>query len=354
MKGGGPLALRGKEKGGVFFLFGEDGFRKEEEGRALVDWHLDPNQIYAGQTTDRGVVQVQLASDDGSPVGNWIKLEPYRNVYDTQPQVGFYNCSFDPVDDGNTEDDFSDPTDPARIYGLSSTCFPEFVFSHLGSTLGEFSPENIGSAIDGPGLQGETGVGTWVESKFSLEAFRARRIRLRFLFTSMEVGDTTEWEQVFPFNHDEGWWIDDVTISNTLVSPSSLAVDGKDNSALRADEDNDCVRDNLDCDSTDSQVWSLPGEATQLRLSHGGGLGGTTNLTWSEPSDLGGTTVNYTILVTGPTVCLESPAASGTIATDSDTPDPGAFHQFLVRATNGCGAGPLGTDSSGGPHSECP
>jgi DNA polymerase-3 subunit delta len=31
-----------KEKGGVFFLFGDDRFRKEEAGRALVDWHLDP------------------------------------------------------------------------------------------------------------------------------------------------------------------------------------------------------------------------------------------------------------------------------------------------------------------------
>lgn len=34
--------LRGKEKGGAFFLFGDDRFRKEEEGRALVEWHVDP------------------------------------------------------------------------------------------------------------------------------------------------------------------------------------------------------------------------------------------------------------------------------------------------------------------------
>jgi DNA polymerase-3 subunit delta len=38
----GSPGLRNKEKGGVFFLFGDDRFRKEEEGRALVEWHLDP------------------------------------------------------------------------------------------------------------------------------------------------------------------------------------------------------------------------------------------------------------------------------------------------------------------------
>jgi len=39
----GPFCLQDKEKGGAFFLFGDDRFRKEEEGRALVEWHLDPS-----------------------------------------------------------------------------------------------------------------------------------------------------------------------------------------------------------------------------------------------------------------------------------------------------------------------
>jgi DNA polymerase-3 subunit delta len=42
MKRGRSLGLRDGEKGGAFFLFGEDSFRKEEEARALVEWHLDP------------------------------------------------------------------------------------------------------------------------------------------------------------------------------------------------------------------------------------------------------------------------------------------------------------------------
>ena len=38
----GSHGLRNKGKGGAFFLFGGDRFQKEEEGRALVEWHLDP------------------------------------------------------------------------------------------------------------------------------------------------------------------------------------------------------------------------------------------------------------------------------------------------------------------------
>lgn len=42
MKGSNPLGLSDREKGGAFFLYGEDAFRKEETARALVKWHLDP------------------------------------------------------------------------------------------------------------------------------------------------------------------------------------------------------------------------------------------------------------------------------------------------------------------------
>lgn len=42
MKGLNPLGLAEQDKGGAFFLYGEDEFRKESTGRALVAWHLDP------------------------------------------------------------------------------------------------------------------------------------------------------------------------------------------------------------------------------------------------------------------------------------------------------------------------
>jgi DNA polymerase-3 subunit delta len=42
MTGSGPLGLSPRDKGGVFFLHGEEEFMKEEAARALVEWHLDP------------------------------------------------------------------------------------------------------------------------------------------------------------------------------------------------------------------------------------------------------------------------------------------------------------------------
>ncbi len=37
-----PLGLSEDAKGGVFFLYGDDHFRKEMEAKGLVQWHLDP------------------------------------------------------------------------------------------------------------------------------------------------------------------------------------------------------------------------------------------------------------------------------------------------------------------------
>lgn len=69
MKRGRSLGLRNGEKGGAFFLFGDDGFRKEEEARALVEWHLDPATRDFNFDLLRGseVSQESLASVLGTP-----------------------------------------------------------------------------------------------------------------------------------------------------------------------------------------------------------------------------------------------------------------------------------------------
>ncbi len=190
---------------------------------------------------DRGVVQLQTANDDGTPSGPWIKLEPYVNLHDALPVLTF-NCSFDPIDDGNTEEDFFDPTDPNRFMGPSSTCAPEFSFNQQGETGSSFDAQNIGDATDGPGLAGSTGPGTWVEPRFDLDRFRGRRIRLRFLTSSLKLGGFLTWENAFTFNpdvRDDGWFIDDVAITGTVPNATPLAPDTKDNSHLPTLEDLD-------------------------------------------------------------------------------------------------------------------
>jgi len=192
------------------------------------------------------VVHGQLADDAGDPIGNWIKLAPFVNVYDSQANSNYFNCTFDPIDDGNTEADFFDPSDPHRRFGPSSTCAPEFNFADQGSTEGPFSEGNLGDASDGPGLEGSHGPGTWVEPQFDLSRFRARRMRLRFLTTGMKMGGVVLWDNAFSSDvgpRDDGWFIDDVTVTDTLTEPAVVTVDAKDNSHLAPlyDDDGDGV-----------------------------------------------------------------------------------------------------------------
>ena len=64
-------------------------------------------------------MEVQLANA-GTPFGTWIKIYPYENAYEHQGTDNFTNCTFDPIDDGNNEDSYFDPSDPNRRYGPSS------------------------------------------------------------------------------------------------------------------------------------------------------------------------------------------------------------------------------------------
>ena len=216
---------------------------------SLLDYRTITAQI--GRATDRGVVHVQLADTAGNPVGDWIKLQPYLNVYDVQGEDNYFNCMFDPIDDGNTEDDYFDPTDPFRRLGPSSTCFPAYSFAYLGDTDEPFDINRIGRASHGPGLQGSVGPGTWVESRFNLSRFHGRSLRLRFLNASLKVGSWETWEEIFTFNPDpgdDGWWIDDVSVSDALTSPATAVADVKDNSGFPAlpDDDADGAADACD------------------------------------------------------------------------------------------------------------
>jgi hypothetical protein len=189
----------------------------------------------SGTGTARAVVHLQLADENDDAVGDWIKLQPYVNVYDIRGNDSWFNCTFDPIDDGNTEDDFFDPTDPGRRLGPSSTCTPELSWAYQGETFSPFHEDNLGSASDGPGLSGSLGIGTWIEPKFNLERFRGRRVRLRFLNTDMKAGSSETWEAHFMFNPapgDDGWWIDDVLVTNTLTEPATMSNDDKDNTLL--------------------------------------------------------------------------------------------------------------------------
>jgi hypothetical protein len=93
----------------------------------------------------------------------------------------------------------------------------------------------VGRATDGPALDGIRGPGAWIESKFSLDRFRGRRLRLRFLVTTVEVAPAVSMEELLFWNPspaDDGWYIDDIRVTNTLATPATVAADTADRSGL--------------------------------------------------------------------------------------------------------------------------
>ncbi|MCP3981024.1 MAG: hypothetical protein GY716_17140 [bacterium] len=213
---------------------------------------LDDRSIGAPlfESADRGVVMAQLADAFGDQASDWMRVEPHRNVYDQRGSDNYSQCTFDPVDDGSTEDDFFDPADPDRRFGPSSTCFPVKTYTRIGDTFSAFDPERLGYA-DGPGLAGSSGPGTWIESRFNLQQFRGQRIRLRFLASGLQVGATENWESLFVYNPtpgDDGWFLDDVTVQDTLSQPATLFPDTHVNGTLPAatDGDGDGISDTCD------------------------------------------------------------------------------------------------------------
>jgi hypothetical protein len=196
-----------------------------------------------GRAADRGVLEYRLADQTtGTAIGDWIRLEPFQNGYDLQAEDNYFACTFDPIDDGNDEDDFFDPTDPNRRNGPSSTCYTTTIYACQGDTDAvAFNTQSVCNATtapaasDDPALTGD-GFGTWVQSKVDLNPLRGRRIRLRYLVSAFKA-DEEDWELQFKFNpdpRDDGWWIDDVLVSQSLVNPATFVVDSKNNTTLAA------------------------------------------------------------------------------------------------------------------------
>ena len=196
-----------------------------------------------GHAADRAVVEVQLADPvSGAPQGVWQKIRPYANLYDAQAESQYINCIFDPTDDGNDEDSYFDPTDPNRFYGPSSTCAPELVFAAQGDTNWRnpwIAGNTTRASDDSIGLQGSINRGNWVETRFNLERYKGRAVRLRLLVSTIKVGDAPDaiaalGASFAPRPTDDGWYIDDVEISNALTSPAAVAADTAPNAGLPA------------------------------------------------------------------------------------------------------------------------
>jgi hypothetical protein len=214
-----------------------------------------PN-LNEGSCGDCGDVQIRIDLDpfDGTDVwGVWQKLVPFQNVYDHHPDdytYGYYYCLFTPTDTG---------TDPPAPRGVTETlCFPLGAWSHCGDDEGTSTADTFD--CPGPGVLDPSGIGTWVETKFNLAAFLGARVQMRWIVNSwvwsttgesyQELGGSTWGDNA----HEDGWWLDNISIQGTVESQLRLITDP-----------------DLNC----SDVGAPPGTCDALNLGDPCGTGGT-------------------------------------------------------------------------------
>ena len=74
-----------------------------------------------------------------------------------------------------------------------------------------------------------------MQSKFDLSRYRGRRLRFRFLTTSIEDADFVTADQALawnPIEADDGWYIDDIRVTGALTSAATVTVDTADRTGL--------------------------------------------------------------------------------------------------------------------------
>lgn len=216
--------------------------------------------VPAGNAVGRGYIEwAEVDPGNGTALGAWNKVNGFQNNYGNTGVVAFFsNCVFSNYDEfydaqaalGTTpgfdinaanvvgvlynsdgvasEDDYFDPNDPLRLYGASGGCFPQFVFSSLGDYTSS-NTENVGQAFT-EGELGETGTGVWIKSLFSLDEAAGRTVKLRMVWTDIDISPGLSWPDVFGNalgNATRGWRADDFAVAGLVDAPIVLAVDGR-------------------------------------------------------------------------------------------------------------------------------
>ncbi|MGH9798543.1 MAG: hypothetical protein ACRD5D_10355, partial [Candidatus Polarisedimenticolia bacterium] len=202
-----------------------------ERGLELSFFHvavmMDNNYLNTppGQAVDYGDVHIGVDADPDESVeswGFWDRLAPFENVYDHVPYLwsSFGTsptyCNFTPTDAG--------PGAPAPNGARELTCYPNGVWSHCGNQLDDTGVYDCA----GPGHAGSTGSGLWVRSRFDLQGYAGRRVRLRWIAQSWEFDCCSGYYspiEGWDSTHDDGWWIDNIRIQGAVESEPGVIAD---------------------------------------------------------------------------------------------------------------------------------
>ena len=199
----------------------------------LADEHSDIYHSFGRECYDCADVQIQVDGDPDPGVdawGFWEKLVPYQNVYDHSSvlyyDVNWMYCAFTPTDAGSAA--------PAPRGFHETMCYPQGGWSHCGDESGT-APASNGDCV-GPAQVGSSGVGVWAQTRFSLANYVGQRVRVRW------IGNTWDWQPFIAYptyheapspypsgtwdgDYDDGWWLDDITVTGALARQVSPLVD---------------------------------------------------------------------------------------------------------------------------------
>jgi subtilase family protein/thrombospondin type 3 repeat protein len=187
----------------------------------------------AGQAQDYGDVQIRT-DNDPDPLseswGFWDKLAPFENVYDHIPYIwSFYSivnyCDLTPTDTGSAA--------PAPRGTHETMCFPLGVWSHCGNPWGQATTWGC----PGPGSGGQTQPASgalWVKSRFSLANFLGSHVEIRWIaqgwefdFDNPSQDYQTYGGQWANSQHDDGWWVDDISVTGAITTQVAPTFDTK-------------------------------------------------------------------------------------------------------------------------------
>jgi hypothetical protein len=215
----------------------------------VVDWKV----VGIGRPNTNAGSQVQLAIMDNATgfFEPWQRLTPTQNPYNALDQEAFTICEFDPGDDqfpGTNEPMCGGQpqwSDVGDFYGSNLSCFPDSdgndpVDGDCGQTTNRtvvggcswISDPTCGSFLE----NGTTGPGVWARSQFDLSAFGGRTARLRWVFEGgggWSFAESRSFLEPEPgglpsqiYDGDEGWFIDDIRVTdirsgNSVINPDT-------------------------------------------------------------------------------------------------------------------------------------
>jgi hypothetical protein len=215
-----------------------------------------------GATTAGGQVHISLYNSGTGLYQRWERLSATQNGYGSLDNDRIVICDFDPGDD------LFPPANETMCFGGISPLYAEVgdVYGAdrgcVNDTDGGASPNgdcgetsnrtvaacdwvttpSCGSFLElGAGQQG-TGAGVWGRSQFDLSAYSGRQARLRWVFQGgggWGFGESRSFLEpepggapYFAYDDDDGWYIDDIKLTDLRTSPAIIQPDPIDGLAV--------------------------------------------------------------------------------------------------------------------------